>query len=113
IDRGVELDSKVIKKGAERESFLSLILAPQKLYSFFSYLKDEFNGHLFPVTKEEKTKFNSNHSQILYNLFSGNNLRSGQTSLFDLYDFNIIPVELVSNIYERFIGKEERDSSQS
>lgn len=113
IDRGVELESKIIKKGKERESFLELILAPQKLYSFFAYLKNEFNGHLFPVTKEEKQKFNAKHSKILHNLFSGNDLKSGQTSLFDLYDFNIIPIELVSNIYERFIGREERDSSQS
>ncbi|WP_431211037.1 hypothetical protein ACQ86N_34620 [Puia sp. P3] len=105
IDRGVELDPKIIKKNAERESFLELILTPQKLYSFFTYLQDEFNGHLFPVTKEEKNKFNTKHSKILYNLFSGDDLKTGQTSLFNLYDFNIIPIELISNIYERFIGK--------
>ncbi len=113
IDRGVELNPKIIKTGKERESFLDLILTPQKLYSFFAYLKDEFNGHLFPVTNKEKSKFNNKHSKILYNLFNGDDLKSGQLSLFDRYDFNIIPIELISNIYERFIGREERDSSQS
>lgn len=113
IDRGVELDEEFLEKGNERESFLDLILYPKKLYSFFSYLKNEFHGHLFPVTDDEKAKFDGTHSTILFNLFKGNDLRSGQVSLFDLYDFNIIPIELISNIYERFIGKEERESSQS
>ncbi len=113
IDRGVELNENYISKGIEKSSFLDLILSPIKLYSFFDYLRDEFNGHLFPVSKEEKKKFNQKHSKILHNLFSGNHVRSGQLSLFNLYDFNIIPVELISNIYERFIGKEERESSQS
>lgn len=113
IDRDVELDQEIIKKGKERESFLELILSPRKLYSFFTYLKNQFHGHLFPVTKQEREKFNIKHSKILYNLFSGNDLRTGQISLFDRYDFNIIPIELISNIYERFVGKEERESAQA
>lgn len=113
IDRGVELDEKIIKKGKERESFLELILSAPKLYSFFSYLKNQFNGHLFPVTQQEKEKFNNKHAAVLHSLFSGDDLKSAQISLFDLYDFNIIPIELISNIYERFIGKEERESAQS
>ena len=29
-------------------------------------------------------------------------------SLFDLYDFSIIPIEFISSIYERFIGSENQ-----
>lgn len=39
--------------------------------------------------------------------------RSGQLSLFALYDFNIIPVELISNIYEILLGKEARDKDNA
>lgn len=113
IDRGVELDNTYLAKSNERKSFLEIISSPQKLYKFFGYLKTEFNGHLFPITTEERKTFNASHSTILYNLFAGNDLRSGQASLFDLYDFNIIPIELISNIYERFIGREEQNTSQA
>ncbi|HGI3131123.1 TPA: N-6 DNA methylase [Streptococcus agalactiae] len=35
-------------------------------------------------------------------------MNDGQLSLFALYDFNIIPVELISNIYEILLGREAR-----
>ena len=35
-------------------------------------------------------------------------MSSGQRALFDIYDFSIIPVEFISNVYEDFIGKEQQ-----
>ncbi len=35
-------------------------------------------------------------------------MSDGQLSLFAMYDFNIIPVELISNIYEILLGREAR-----
>jgi hypothetical protein len=40
-------------------------------------------------------------------------LTKGQLSLFPLYDFNIIPVELISNIYERFLGDEKQQEDKA
>jgi hypothetical protein len=48
----------------------------------------------------------------LYDLFKGNDIGTGQTVLFDIYDFSIIPVELISNIYETFLNRESKNSNK-
>ena len=51
---------------------------------------------------------------LLSDFLSGRiSLGSGQLSLFSMYDFNIIPVELISNIYEILLGKEARDKDNA
>lgn len=119
IDRKVELGFKNIKDNNSRNDFENLILHKEELYELFEYLKskDKFNGNLFPFVDNEKNLIQKNHLQILYELFQGRNLQNREQldfiSLFDIYDFNIIPVELISNIYERFIGKEEQQITKS
>lgn len=124
IDRDVKLGFKYISCEKQREDFLQLILEKDKLYELFDYLKNETNGDLFPLLnntkegkdlrcKEEKEYVTDRHLELLHKLFSGGDLPSKQGSLFDIYDFNIIPVELISNIYERFIGKEKQDNDSA
>ena len=119
IDREVELGFKNISNNNSRKDFENLIFHKEKLYELFEYLKseDKFNGNLFPFVDNEKDLLQNNHLQILYELFQGRNLQNREQldfiSLFDIYDFNIIPVELISNIYERFIGKEEQQITKS
>ena len=36
-------------------------------------------------------------------------MEDGSQALFDVYDFSILPVEFISNVYERFIGKENQE----
>ena len=51
---------------------------------------------------------------MLHDFLSANiDTKTGQLSFFDLYDFNIIPVELISNIYEILLGKESRDKDNA
>ncbi len=78
------------------------------LYKHFEYLKTKFNGDLFPVSDKEKEQINDKHLKILFDLFSGAEIESGQQSLFETYNFKIIPVELISEVYERFMGKEKQ-----
>ncbi len=119
IDRNVQLNFKYIDDNNQRTDFENLIPQKDKLYSLFEFLKspDKFNGDLFPFhnnsIEEEKKLIKENHLKILHELFLGEKVEEDKkqyslASLFDIYDFNIIPVELISNIYERFIGKERQ-----
>ncbi|MCF8304508.1 MAG: N-6 DNA methylase [Bacteroidales bacterium] len=119
IDRNVKLNFKYIDDNNQRTDFENLIPQRDKLYSLFEFLKspEKFNGDLFPFhnnsIEEEKKLIKDNHLKILHELFLGEKVEEDKkqyslTSLFDIYDFNIIPVELISNIYERFIGKERQ-----
>ena len=48
------------------------------------------------------------HITTLNNFFQGTNVRTGQGTLFRLYDFKFIPIETISAIYERFLKDEQK-----
>ncbi len=110
LDRRVKIKSKYF---TDKKSFLELIKNKELLYEYFDYLKTTFNGDLFPVKKNEIDKVNGRHLKYLYELFSGSYIHNNgiQKSLFEMYDFNIIPIELISEVYERFIGKENQKTN--
>jgi len=104
-----------IKKKLWKNSDLCDLLAQgvEATYDLFEYLKskEKYNGDLFPFTLNERNEVWQTHLNEIINFLSGTNLKTGQLSLFDIYDFSIIPVELVSNVYEYFIGVDnQRDS---
>lgn len=111
IDRKVKLDFE--QEGQSRiwtnEEFCQVLSDKNKVKSFFSYLKDKFNGDLFPITEDEIDAISNDSLEIIINLLSGHDVGSGQISLFDLYDFSIIPVEFISNVYELFIGQDQQE----
>lgn len=127
IDRGVTFGGQNLVVGenkAERKTlFRNIISNKESIYSFFDYLNAKYNGDMFPLKEvvdgktvyDEINMVTSEHLQVLSSLFNcssffknGNTYKGYlvQKSLFDLYDFEIIPVELISSIYENFIGNE-------
>ena len=117
VDRDVNLDYEGFKSGIEksRDSFLKLLTNKTKLYKLFSHLKDKFNGNLFEMEVEVDTScLTTEVLQALSDFFSAKvDTQTGQLSLFNLYDFNIIPVELISSIYEILLGKENQDKDNA
>jgi N-6 DNA Methylase len=115
IDRNVELNKYQI---TEKEDFYKILDNQEDTYNFFKQVKDDFNGNLFPLEYEinnglikEKDFVKNHHLTIIIDLLKGskiNNDNSVQTSLFEIYDFSIIPIEFVSNVYEKFIGVEKQ-----
>tara|TARA_R110000822_G_scaffold41861_3_gene114008 strand:- start:13169 stop:16201 length:3033 start_codon:yes stop_codon:yes gene_type:complete len=111
IDRKVKIDFE--QNGDSRhwtnDEFCTLLTKKAKVKAFFRYLKDKFNGDLFPISDDEFDLIPNSYLSFIINLLSGNEVGSGQRSLFDLYDFSIIPVEFISNVYELFIGQNEQE----
>jgi N-6 DNA Methylase len=96
-------------KQGKRKNLCELIRDKEELYKFFEALKSELDGDLFPVKWEEdkieiyeKDLVEDKHLEILSDLFAGGN------SLFEMYDFSLIPVELISEIYEQLMGKRKQ-----
>lgn len=119
IDREIEIDFDNLNGNIDRETarqnLVNIVKSKEQLYALFNYLKrDAFNGDLFelytcPETEKDETDIIS--QEVLDGLsffLSGSDVKNRQFVLFDLYDFNIIPVELISNIYERFLGAERQ-----
>jgi hypothetical protein len=116
LDRGIIGPPYLKKKGLpESTNMLSLLQNSQKghetLQTLFKALQRDFNGSLFGDLADDA---HMRETELLYlrRFLSGENLRTGQLPLFRLYDFAFIPVELISSIYEEFLGA-EADTSQS
>lgn len=117
IDKEIDIDYKDFPKNINeaREKLIEITKDKKELYKLFEHLKDKFNGNLFELNNEiYDENLNEDALKLLSDFLSGKLvLNSGQISLFNMYDFNIIPVELISNIYEILLGKEvqERDKA--
>ncbi len=111
IDREIKLNFE--QKGKSRkwtnQEFCDLLSNKNQVKKFFKYLKDKFNGDLFPITENEIDTISIDCFSTIIKLLSGDEVASGQISLFNLYDFSIIPVEFISNVYEVFIGQNQQE----
>ncbi len=117
IDRNVILDEAYIEgepgdKERRKESFNHLIADRSGIYGFFEYLKKRFNGNLFDI-EDDEDQVEQRHLNLLTRLFRGENLETGEQVLFDVYDFGVIPIELVSGIYESIIDEKRRRDNAS
>jgi predicted RNA methylase len=88
-----------------------LALKPQSakasLYKLFKKLGEDFNGDLFSDDlKEEAEWIQEDHIKTLSQFFHGTNVRTGQEAFWP-YDFECIPIETISAIYERFLKEED------
>ena len=84
--------------------------AKDALYKLFQKLRQDFNGDLFSNDlAAEKKLIQDEHIKTLNDFFQGTNVVTGQGTLFWPYDFEFIPIETISAIYERFLkATEER-----
>jgi hypothetical protein len=76
--------------------------------TLFPKLKREFNGSMFDEDLAvERSVVKSQHLKAISDFFGGTEIRKNQRSLgFWAYDFQFIPVETISAIYENFLEKE-------
>ncbi len=92
--------------GARYSRYTDLLLSHKDTYAFFDILR-KFNGDMFPVTPEEKEAVHPEHLELLHRLFTVDSTVGGQMLFFWAYDFEFIPIELISSIYEEFLYQEE------
>ncbi len=78
------------------------------MYGLFRVLKDDFNGSMFGNRLVgEKKHIRRRDIEVLHRFLRGDEMKTGQSALFTLYDFRFIPIELISAIYEDFLAAED------
>ncbi len=91
-----------------RERRLDRILRDKAFtYALFDKLANDFNGDMFPRDKDEEESVNQDHLNLLRRFLLGES--SEQGFFFWAYDFEIIPIELISSIYEEFYHDNNED----
>jgi len=108
IDRKVNIKFDGKHRTWSNDEFCFLLSKPNEVEEFFSYLEDKdkgFNGDLFPLTFDDYQKISNADYAVIKRLLQGEDIEKNQPSLFEFYDFSIIPIEFISNVYELFIGQ--------
>jgi hypothetical protein len=72
-------------------------------YALFRKLADDFNGDMFPIVGNEERSVTAEYLALLQNFLLGN---TEEQLFFFAYRFDIIPIELISSIYEEFYSVE-------
>jgi hypothetical protein len=78
-------------------------------YRLFEWVGSTFNGDLFPITATELTAVKHNHLRLVAETLAGTDPTTGQMSLWP-YRFDVIPIELISSIYEQFASGTASDN---
>ncbi len=127
IDRKIKIDNFFIEGNENevlirRKSLSDLIANPTKLLSFFNYLNDRFNGVLFKNSNIELTQ---SQSGILSKLFDPDGVNQDEIKnlfsdtkfevefKYEVFDFGIIPVELISGIYETLLDEDTKNATSA
>lgn len=84
--------------------FFEILADGRALSKLLESLEERFNGHVFRLAKDEHVLLMESAELASYaRLIEGYEDGSGQLSLWRLYSFRDLPVELISNIYQLFV----------
>jgi methylase of polypeptide subunit release factors len=95
------LPQKYFTKFEGAQSFCE-VLRKNKCLQLFEDLGKDINGKIFELDNQEK-KETAKLNQAKLADFLDANLENQQYVFWKLYDFNYLPIELISRIYEEFI----------
>ncbi len=105
-DRGAT-DKKLYSQiKRDSSSYFDILNDPKATYQLYERLEEDFNGNVFTLEKGEKVT--ASQLQLIKKCFISGNENTTQAKLFEdwrLFDFSIIQIELLSEIYENFLFK--------
>ncbi|MBN8570268.1 MAG: N-6 DNA methylase, partial [Ignavibacteria bacterium] len=96
------------------KNYFDILLDVKAAYNLFDKLDIGFNGSLFACSENEKEFVTSKHLDLIKKCFISGLDGLTQESLFAdwrIFNFKIIPIELLSEIYENFLTKIEKSKS--
>jgi hypothetical protein len=101
----------------EYDSLPAILSDYEDTYRLFDWLNGRFNGDLFPGRGDtpqqrakgwsaERARVKPEHLAMLGRFLRGDIiLESGQSCLWPMYAFDVIPLEFISSIYETFVAE--------
>ena len=107
-DRGATSSDFYEQFALDAKSYFDILEEPNYTYELFKKLAEDFNGSLFTVQDDEKQIVTYEHLQLIKNCFTNGNVSNEQVDLFPdwrLFNFSIIRIELLSEIYENFLNE--------
>lgn len=101
--------SKEILDFSEIQAIYPKVLQNREFtYALFKFLARDFNGDMFPDVEMEEQHVKPVHLEIIQDLLYGN-VGIDRKLFFFSYKFDIIPLDLISAIYEEFYHSSSND----
>lgn len=117
LDKGVNIDYPGFSTNVEqnKNKFIEIAHKKEELYKLFQHLKNKFNGNLFDIENEiNDVALNESVFELISTFISAKqDLNSNQISFFDIYDFDIISISLISAIYEILLGEDKQKKDKA
>lgn len=117
-DKGATKKEEYNKNSVDAESYLDLLKEGEVnyVYSLFEKLAEDFNGSLFNIEENEKYIVTDEHLKLIGQCFANGYINNNQVKLFSdwrLFDFSIIRIELLSEIYENFLSELDKKEKKN
>jgi len=97
-----------LKQFFEVEDLVDVLRKKGAIIELFDYLSNHFNGEIFRWNDEDKELLSESDLSIFAEFLEGKS-EGKQLVFWRLYSFDDLPVELISNIYEEFLGGEKKE----
>ena len=119
-DRGILSDKFLNSKGLSNADVFSKEVTVESFDKFSKTLEDRFNGKIFAI-QFNKSKLTPDTLRLFAEVFAGRidligdkkTIESQLIFDFSNYDFEFIPVELLSKVYELFLHTEDSDNKDA
>lgn len=92
-----------IKNGAS--SYFDILKDKESAYKLFRKLQEQFNGNITMMPKYEESVVETKHLKIISDCFYDGNFKNNSLFRERLFNFEIIHIGLISEIYETFLGE--------
>lgn len=83
------------------------VLRGNNIVGLLSFLNTKFNGGIFNLSELEENEIKKANLHIIADALDGDKEIDGQMSIWRYYDFNLLPIEFISRLYERFVTSVE------
>lgn len=108
--RGVFKDGYLGRFLPGATKFFEVLSNGPALVALLKDLEERFNGHVFSFNDADRERLRESQQLARFSkLIEGREEASGQLTLWQLYSFKDLPVELISHIYQLFV--KDADSS--
>lgn len=109
VDRQI-LDSQRLVEACGAPTFPMALRDPGSAHRLFDWLTNVFDGDMFPGARRKQDTPDEAFARVA-DFLEAVDPETGQTTFFP-YQFDVIPVELISSIYEQFVhSKKSRSAS--
>lgn len=113
-DKGAAKETKLYSQiSKDAQSYIDILQDKSATYVLFKKVEEHFNGNVFPILKGEERQVTLQHLNIIRKCLTDGDL-SDNPKLFEwrLFRFDVIQIELLSEIYENFLEEFKEISKQ-